>query len=174
MAAKLLTLDRDGALDAVRAGRAQLGVAPLETIAPDICATALTTVGQVLVVPKGHPLARKRTLKLRDLEGARLVVPPAGRPHREMLARMLQAAGVDWQVAVEAGGWELMLQFVKTGIGLGVVNAYCNIPKGLVALPLPELPGLRFHVFHLQGQLVEGELARLKKLVIDHCEHWKR
>lgn len=171
---KMLTLDRDGAIEAVRSGKAHIAVAPLETIPPDLQATAITSVGQVLVVPKEHQLSRKKHAKLRDLEGARIVVPPAGRPHREILARMLQSADVDWEVAVEASGWELMIQFVRMGVGIAVVNACCNIPKGLVAIPLPELPILRFHVFHLRGQVVEGELAMLKKLLIEHGDTWKK
>ena len=37
-----------------------LSVAPLETIPADMEAVALTTVGQLLVVPRDHPLARGR------------------------------------------------------------------------------------------------------------------
>lgn len=163
---KLLTLDRDAAVEAVRSGKVQLAVAPLETTPPEFDAVPVATVGQVLVVPKGHALATRRSLKLRDLSGCRIVVPPAGRPHRELLARMLQSRGVAWQVAVEASGWELMIQFVKMGIGVAVVNAYCNIPRGLVAIPIPELPSLTFHLFHLRGQLIDGELARLKNFLL--------
>ena len=163
---RLLTLDRDAAIDAVRSGKAQLAVAPLETTPADFDASPIATIGQVLVVPKGHALSTRRSLKLRDLSGCRIVVPPAGRPHRELLARMLQSRDVNWEVAVEASGWELMIQFVKMGAGVAVVNAYCNIPRGLVAIPLPELPSLKFHLFHLRGQLMDGELARLKNALL--------
>lgn len=172
--ARLLTLDREGAIEAVRSGRAHLAVAPLETTPDDIEAVALTTVGQVLVVPRGHPLARRRTVKLKDLAGSRIVVPPAGRPHREMLARMLQSAGVNWEVAVEARGWELILRFVTLGVGVAVVNACCNIPRALVAIPLLELPAIRFHAFYLKGQAIDGELERLRSLLLEYGEHWRR
>jgi DNA-binding transcriptional LysR family regulator len=172
--ARLLALDRDGAIEAVRSGHAQLAVAPLETVPSDMEAAALTAVGQVLVVPRSHALARRRTVRLKDLKGCRIVVPPAGRPHREMLARMLQAADVGWEVAVEASGWELMMQFVGLGVGVAVVNACCNIPRGLVAIPLAELPAIRFHVFHMKGQPMEGELARLRKLLLEHADHWRK
>lgn len=169
---RLLTLDRDGTIDAVRSGRAHIGVAPLETTPDDMEAIALTTVGQVLVVPRSHPLARRRSVKLKDLAGSRIVVPPAGRPHREMLARMLQAAGVDWEIAVEARGWELIVRFVSLGVGVAVVNACCNIPRALVAIPLVELPAIRFHAFHLKGQAIEGEVERLHRLLIEYAKRW--
>jgi DNA-binding transcriptional LysR family regulator len=171
---RLLTLDRDGSVEAIRAGRAQIAVAPLETIPADMEAIALTTVGQVLVVPRSHPLARRRKVRLKDLAGSRIVVPPAGRPHREMLARMLQSAGVDWEVAVEASGWEVIMQFVCLGVGVAVVNACCNIPRALVAIPLAELPAIRFYAFHLKGQAIEGELERLHRLLVEYGDHWRR
>ncbi len=172
--ARLLTLDRDGSIEAIRSGRAQIAVAPLETIPADMEGVPLTSVGQVLVVPRTHPLARRRSVRLRDLEACRIVVPPAGRPHREMLARMLQSAGVTWEVAVEASGWELIIQFVRLGVGVAIVNACSNIPRGLVAIPLTELPAIRFYVFYAKGQTMDGELARMRALLIDNGDHWKK
>jgi len=127
----------------------------------------LATVAQVLVMPRDHGLAAKHTIRLTDLRGARLVVPPAGRPHREMLSLMLQSADVAWEVAVEASGWELMMQFVRLGLGIAVVNAYCNIPKGLVSRPLPDLPSLRFQLFHLRSLDIPPELGRLKDHILE-------
>ena len=45
--ARLLSMNRDDAIEAVRSGRVQIAVAPLETIPPDMDAVAVTTVGQV-------------------------------------------------------------------------------------------------------------------------------
>jgi DNA-binding transcriptional LysR family regulator len=176
---RLLTLNRDEAIEAIRAGEAHLAVAPLETIDQDIEARPLTTVGQVLVVPRLHPLAIKKSIRLVDLAGSRIIVPPAGRPHREMVARMLQSANVDWEIAVEASGWQLMIQFVHMGMGVALVNAYCHIPKELIAIPVPELPGLKFHVFHLSGHATnEGgnddeRLVELRNLIIGYGNAWK-
>jgi LysR family transcriptional regulator, low CO2-responsive transcriptional regulator len=36
----------------------------------------------MLVMPSRHPLATRRNVRLRDLQGASLIVPPVGRPHR--------------------------------------------------------------------------------------------
>jgi DNA-binding transcriptional LysR family regulator len=169
----LLTRDRDGALDAVRCGRAHVGVAPLETVPDDIVAHALTSVAQVLVVPAGHPLARRRRAALRDLAGAELVVPPEERPHRRLLAQALQAQEVPWHVAVEANGWELMIRFVQMGVGLAVVNACCRLPRGLVGVPLPELPALRYHLFQPKVAWSSPAVRQLVDALRAHAEDWK-
>lgn len=170
---KLLTRDRDGALEAVRSGRAQLGVAPLQSVPGEFEARVLTTVGQMLVVRGDHPLARRRRLKLRDLAHCALIVPPEEKPHRQLLARLLQTAGVPWTVAVEATGWDLMLSFVQMGVGAAVVNAYCRLPRGLRGLPISELPTLRYYVFHRRGLKPAGELARLARTLQAQAEDWR-
>lgn len=168
----LRTADRDQALQAVRDGRAELGVAPLETIPGDLRAEALSTVGQMLVLPRRHPLATRKTLKLKALAGCALIVPPEGRPHRSLLSRLLQSEGVPWTVAVEAGGWELMIRFVQTGIGLAVVNACCRLPRELKGIPLPELPKLHYHLFRLRDALPNPAADRLAGLLRQHANDW--
>ncbi|MDM0010367.1 LysR family transcriptional regulator [Variovorax sp. J22G73] len=169
----LLTRNRDEAVRAVRAGQAQLGIAPLGTVPADLHAVRLTAVGQVLVVPRGHALAARKSVRLRDLKGAQLVVPPAGRPHRELLGRLLQAESVPWQPSLEADGWELMLRFAQLGFGLTVVNACCRIPKGLVAVPLQGYPPLDYHLFHAADRPPATHVLRLWNALLAHGDHWK-
>jgi DNA-binding transcriptional LysR family regulator len=157
----LLTLDRDATVQAVLAGKAHIGVAPLQAVPDDLAAEPLRTVGQILVMPRQHPLARRKLIKLADLTGARLVVPRPGQPQREMLAAALDSAQVPWKVAVEAGGWELMIEFVRLGLGLAVVNDYCEIPAALVSVPVPDLPSLKFQICTLTGAKPQGHAARL-------------
>ncbi|WP_437877731.1 LysR family transcriptional regulator [Sorangium sp. So ce513] len=171
---RLLTRDREATLEAVRTGEAHLGVAPLEGTPDGLVADRLTEVEQVLVVPDAHPLARKRRVMLRDLEGARLVVPGPSRPHRALLAQALLSAGVRWEPAVEANGWELMLHFVRLGVGIAVVNACCRLPRGLVARPMPELPRRVFHVVHRRGGELQGAPAELRDTLLAHGAAWNR
>jgi LysR family transcriptional regulator, low CO2-responsive transcriptional regulator len=162
----LLTRDREGALSAVQNGEAHVGVAALDVVPGDLDSRVLCEVGQSLVVPDGHPLSKKRAVDLADLAGQRLVVPGADRPHRALVARALGEAGIDWQVAVEANGWPLMMRFVELGIGLAIVNAFCRPPEGLVTRPIRGLPKQRYHVFRRKGAAAVGEAARLVEALI--------
>ncbi|CAA2108701.1 LysR family transcriptional regulator [Variovorax paradoxus] len=170
---QLLTRNRDEAIQAVRAGQAQLGIAPLGTVPADLHAVRLTVVGQVLVMPRAHALASRKHVRLRDLRDAQLIVPPVGRPHREMLGRLLQAESVPWQPSLEANGWELMLRFAQLGFGLAVVNACCRIPKGLVAVPLQGYPPLEYHLFHAHDRPRSVHVQRLWDELLAHADHWK-
>jgi LysR family transcriptional regulator, low CO2-responsive transcriptional regulator len=169
----LRTANREDALKAVREGRAHLGAAPLESVPDDLHAQPLTSVGQMLVLPRHHRLATRRSLKLKDLANCALIVPPEGRPHRTLLSRMLQSEGVPWTVAVEANGWELMIRFVQTGIGLAVVNACCQIPSTLRGIPLPELPQLHYHLFRLRDAWPHPAVEQLAALLHQHANDWR-
>ena len=142
---RVLTRDRDGILAALSDGEAHLGVVPLATVPDGFAATKLWRSGQMLVLRRGHPLAKKRRIRLRDLQAQRLVLPPVGKPHREFVARALGAAGVSYEVSVEASGWELILRYAELGIGLAIVNDICRVPRGAVSRSLPELPSLDYY-----------------------------
>src|SRR5262245_7599435 len=111
-------------------------------------ASLLTQVDQVLVMPPGHPLASRKSLRVTDLQGQPLIVSPPGRTQRVLLSRMLQSEGVSWNVAVEATGWELMMEFARMGLGVAIVNAFCGPFRGLEARPIRGLPAIHYHLFH--------------------------
>jgi LysR family transcriptional regulator, low CO2-responsive transcriptional regulator len=169
---RLETANRDSALEAVLSARVQLGVAPLENMPQGVVTQSLTSVGQVLAMPSRHPLAQRKSVRLTDLAGAMLVLPPAGRPHRTMMVQMLQARGVEWHIAVEATGWELMLHFVRLGLGLAVVNACCHLPAGVTARPIPELPAIHYRIFHLERRLPKP-VGELKRILLSNADQWQ-
>lgn len=173
----LMTCDRDGMIEAVRSGEAQLGVATLDGTPEGLVSHRLTTVEPVLVLPRSHPLSRKRRVRLRDLAGSRLVVPPAGRPHREAIAAALRRARVSWEIAVEASGWELMIHFVALGMGLAIVNGCCRLPRGLCARPLDEerggLGGVEYRVVHTKSAIERAEVRTLLSALRAHAEDWR-
>jgi len=169
-----LTMNAEGVVASLKSGEAHLGVAALDTAPPGLQVETLTAMELALVMPADHPLAARRTARLSDLRGAPLVVPPAGRPHRALLARHLAAAGVEWSVAVEAHGWPLMMRFVSLGVGLAVVNGCCRPPEGLVSRPIPALPGPRYLLLRRPARQLPPAAHQLERLLVKHRDAWKR
>lgn len=143
---RLLTRGEPDAVDAVRTARAHLGVVATEAPPPELALTRLRAVGQQVVVPAGHRLARRRTVAPRDLAGESIVVAPSGSQHRTMIAQSLRLAGVDWTIAVEAAGWELMLHFARAGMGIAIVNDFCAVPRGMAGIRLEGVPSIVYYV----------------------------
>ena len=91
----------------------------------------------VIMVPTSHPLARRRSIKLRDLEGQPFIMREQGSTTREVLEQSLNSNGVRVRVVVEIGSRESIREAVAAGIGLGAVSEIAFIPDPrIVALPV--------------------------------------
>lgn len=162
---QLLTRRGPEALAAVREARAQLGVAVLDRDPADLEVTRLCSVGQVAVMRREHPLAARRRLSAASLDGQALVVAPPKSPHRVMLEQAMKTAGAALAVGVEATGWELMLEFAKNGMGIAVVNDFCPVPRGCVAVPVRGLPRASYTLF---GRATSNQATRtLRRLIVE-------
>jgi len=138
-------------IEAVRDARADVGVAVLANTPPDLDCRTMRRVGQTVLLPRGHRLSKRRSLKPGDLDTESIVVAPEGSPHRVMLSQALATAGAKWSVAVEATGWDLMIQFARYGLGVAVVNDFCPVPRGLVGVRLEGVPDVEYHVVTRPG-----------------------
>ena len=99
----------------------------------------------VLLVPRAHPLARRRAVRLADLQGLEFVMREEGSTTRSVFERALQAAGVRVRVAVEMGSREAVREAVAQGLGLGIVARTAHVPDPrLLTVPL-ESPALYTH-----------------------------
>ena len=145
---EVITADASQALDLVRSGRAHIGVGVFPSPPSDLDVTKLADAEQILVVRRGDPLARKRRVTLGDLATRDLIAPPEGGPQRAALASALASAGMtDIHIAAVARGWDVVLRLVEVGVGVGIVNATCLLPRTLVGKPLRELPRVTYFAF---------------------------
>jgi DNA-binding transcriptional LysR family regulator len=111
--------------------RVDIGVVLLPQ--PTFDTQALATDELVAVLPQAHPLAREKTVAVRDLARYPLVLTQAG--SQDMVMRMFERAGVLPKVAHELSQVTSILEFVARGNGVSVLAA--------LAVPLHR-PGLVF------------------------------
>jgi DNA-binding transcriptional LysR family regulator len=169
---QLQTANGPAALEAICSARAHIGIAALERTPRGLVVEPYTRVGQVLAVPHRHALADRGSLKIKALRDLPLILPPEGRPHRSMVSQALQSAGIPCVPAIEANGWELMLSFVQLGFGAAIVNDCCRMPAGVVALPLPDLPQIQFHLFH-PARGISRPAVSLKEHLLRSRDAWR-
>ena len=110
-------------------------------------------------------MSKRRSLKPSDLDAESIVVAPEGSPHRVMLSQALATAGAKWSVAVEATGWELMIQFARYGLGIAVVNDFCPVPRGLVGVRLEGVPDVDYHVVTRLGSTRESRETLVRMIL---------
>jgi DNA-binding transcriptional LysR family regulator len=107
----------------------------------DLSSWELLRVPQVLAVPVGHRLARRRSVKLAELADEAFVDFPPGFGTRALIDQKFEAAGIERRVVVEALGIDNGVQFVRHGVGLGILPAYAvQGEEGIRAVPIPDQP----------------------------------
>ena len=162
----LVTANREGCLELLRSGRAHLAVTVLNRRPPDLAAEILVSLPCQLVCRADHPLSSRDSLELKDLKGESLIVPPAGRPFRETLESHLKQHKVEWEVALEATGWELMMHFASLGLGTTLVNGCCRTPQGCKAIPVSGLPGADYYLLHPRTTQLAESIDQVKQLIV--------
>jgi DNA-binding transcriptional LysR family regulator len=167
----LLTADASSAIEAVRSGLAHVGVGALDAAPGDLEVHALSSVEQMLVVRREHPLARQRHVSIPKLAGERFVLPPEGRPHRAMLDAAFRAHGTEVALGATATGWELTLKLVELGFGIAIVNACCRVTRGLVTRPIRDLPAVRYTAFTRRRP--REQVAELVRLLLSKGDAWR-
>ena len=161
---RLLTGDASATLAAVRDGSADIGVTALTVPPDDLDCELLAQYPQTLITRADHRLADRRSVKLKDLQDEALVVPPKDRPHRQQLERSLLDHGIRWSVAVEAEGWELLVHFVRLGIGPAVVNGSVRTTGAVRKITVKDLPPIRYYVVARADR--SDRVAELKGMVV--------
>lgn len=97
--------------------RVDIGVVRLPQ--PTLHTLAFTTDELVAIVPERHPLARGKTVAVRDLAEYPLVLTQAG--SQDMVMRMFERAGVRPKVAHELSQVLSIFEFVARGNGVSVL-----------------------------------------------------
>jgi hypothetical protein len=141
---RVIAADRDSAVAALATGDADVAVVGYDPPPRQVESVQIGAYPQVLVIDSAHQLAGRARLRLPDLAGLDLVVPPPERAHRKALERALLDADVAWQPAAEADGWDLLIHFTALGIGATIVNGCVQVPDGLTAVPVIDLPVVRY------------------------------
>jgi aminoethylphosphonate catabolism LysR family transcriptional regulator len=109
--------------------------------------------------PIDHPFAQRRGIRVRDMEGQRLILREAGSTTRRAFDQAMREAHVRPKVVMEIGSRESIREAVAKGIGMGVVSEAEFIPDPRIRpLPITDAEVYTYaHVVHLK----ERQNARL-------------
>ncbi len=154
---------------AVLDGRADLGVLNEGRDLAPLTATPLGNDIFCLVCPLGHPLARKRAPKWRDLEGADMVMLDARTGSRALIDAVLRDRGVSVRCVQEMSRPEAVCALVAAGMGIAVLPelaAPTAADTTLVTRRLSEPEAFRRMVLvHAPGRPPEGPAALVADLL---------
>src|SRR3954469_11412391 len=114
----------------LQAGELDCLIGPAVSQVPGVRMTHLAREPMQLVCRSDHPLAEQADVNLRQLADERFVEVPPGWTGRLLSDAAFAAEGIPRRVVCEIGDWELFLELVSAGVGLGFAP---------VGLPYPVL-----------------------------------
>ncbi|CAA6823051.1 MAG: LysR family transcriptional regulator [uncultured Thiotrichaceae bacterium] len=79
----------------------------------------------ILITPKGHPLSKVDNITMQDIGKYGLILPPSHFSSWRLIKMVFALNGVSFNVALEAGGWEVVKSYVALGLGISIVTSIC-------------------------------------------------
>ena len=168
---------RDG-LAMLRADQVDFAVGPMLQLADDISYRPIITYSPALITPLEHPLAGKKKVRLQDISRYRLILPPSYLSTWQLVDTAFRAQNLSYNVAVEAGGWEVIKKYVELGLGISIVTDVClSGEERLAAIPLTDyFPDRSYGIVLRKGkflspqakcfiEVMEAVFAKRKKAV---------
>jgi DNA-binding transcriptional LysR family regulator len=155
---RILDLSANEALEAVARGEAEFGVNLTGVSHPELSFTPLLDDPFVLACRRDHPLARRKTLTWKDLEGHRLIGVSRSSGNRMILDAALATAGVRLDFVYVVNHLNTSLGLVERGLGASVLPRLATPPGGhplIVAVPIDK------PTVHRAIGLVERRAGRL-------------
>lgn len=123
-----------------------------------------------LVVPAGHRLAGRASVRREELKGERWIAQPPGLVCHEWLVRTLREAGCEPDIAHTAEENPTLVALVAAGLGIALIPRLGRgpIPDGAVTVRLDPLPVRRLYALWRAGASRRPAIAETVRTLQGH------
>ena len=159
---------RDG-LKMLKSDEIDFAVGSMLDVPDDITYQPLVTFDPVLIVPIGHPLAKKKKVTLEDVSDYGLILPPRHLSTWGVVKYVFQQQKLSFKVTLEAGGWEVIKKYVELGMGISIVTDICLTGnEKLVSIPLADyFPQRGYGLVLRKGKFMSPQANRFVELLLE-------
>ena len=149
---------RDG-MAMLRADEADLAVGSMLEVPDDVTYLESMSFAQTLITPLDHPLAKKERITLKDIVPYGLILPPRHLATWRFLELVFSQSGLKFNVALEAGGWEIIKKYVSLGMGISIVTDVCLTGQEFLARkPLDDyIPNRSYGIVVRKGKFISPQ-----------------
>ena len=113
----------------VAVGQLELGVIGEAPLVPGLAAEPWVKDELVLIVPRGHPFARRRAVTAHAIAGEPYIAREEGSSTRGVAERYLARLGVTLTPAMELGSTEAIREAVAAGLGVALVSRHAVLAR---------------------------------------------
>jgi DNA-binding transcriptional LysR family regulator len=105
----------------IRGGRVDAGLLTLPVVESDLVTVPVLREELLLVTTPSHPLARRRKVAPRDLDGQPFVLFEVGSATRKVIDQFFATEKIEPTIVMDTENVEIIKAMVKTGMGVGIV-----------------------------------------------------
>jgi len=105
----------------IRGGRVDAGLLTLPVVESDLVTVPVLREELLLVTTPTHPLARRRKVAPRDLDGQPFVLFEVGSATRKVIDQFFATEKIEPTIVMDTENVEIIKAMVKTGMGVGIV-----------------------------------------------------
>jgi DNA-binding transcriptional LysR family regulator len=134
-------------LEHLRSGRCEVALSYAYGLSDEFEAEVLAELSPRIILAEDHPLARRRSISLRELAGAPMILLDL--PHtRDYFLSLFRSMKIEPRVAHKTRSYEMVRGLAARGLGFGILNAIPRLPwtydgKKIVAVAITEqLPNI--------------------------------
>ena len=132
----------DAVANGVQRGELDLGIVTLPTDHEALETRRLFEQRLILAVPKAHPLAKQQGTSLPRLQDETFVLMHEDTRTGRLLRDYFQRQSFSPQVVMDSGSFEVIKQYVASGVGLSIIPEMVLRPHDRETIEALNLPGL--------------------------------
>jgi LysR family cys regulon transcriptional activator len=157
---------RDG-LKQLRNDAVDFAVGSMIEVPDDINYIPTFVYDPMLITAVDHPLSKLARVTIKDVAKYPLILPPQHFTTWRVVEYVFQKYGLNYRVALEAGGWEVIKRYVELGLGISVVTGICLTGKEkLAAIPFNRyFPKRTYGLVLRKGKLLSPPAVRFIELI---------
>jgi len=157
---------RDG-MALLRADKVDFAVGSMIDIPDDMVYHPIYDFKPALIMCKGHPLEKKDNVTLEDISHYGLILPPRHLSTWSVIDLIFEQHGLQYNVVMEVGGWEVIKRYVESGTGISIVTSICLRGfENLVVRPMEAyFPTRSYGVVVRRGKFLSPQAKRFLELM---------
>lgn len=144
---ELVVGNREDTIAAFKSGRLDVAVMGRPPEGVEVESTPIGDHPQVVIAAPDHPLAKRRAIPPREIDGETIVMREVGSGTRLLAERFLARHRIKARIGMEIGSNETIKQAVMAGLGIAFISAHtiaAEIGDGrLAVLDIVDLPEIR-------------------------------
>ncbi|MBU1208725.1 MAG: LysR family transcriptional regulator [Proteobacteria bacterium] len=124
------------------------------------------------IVSTTHPLAKRKSISLKELNGQRLLLREKGSLHRSLIDEILARRGISPQIIMESASTSAIKKMVENGVAMAILSQQV-VKKEMKAGSLKKLPfsdaqiTYRFYLIHHKDKYLSRALKAFIELAME-------